>query len=505
MNNQIGVVDIFSGAGGLAEGFAALRDPSGLPFFKILFSVEKDEAAHRSSRLRNFLRKFPSEFPPEYYDFLNGIVTEEPDWPGLYPVEWKVACDETQCLNIGTPESDLIIQKRVDQIRHEWSDDTILIGGPPCQTYSNLTKQKHFDYFDNDRRQTLYEEYCKILTQLQPSIAVLENVKGMLSAEHYGERVFPNVVNSLMNAGGPDRYRLFSLDPYFQGMEWGVWLQSKDFLIEAEQYGVPQIRHRLFIVCIREDIAEKIPADLMPMLEKSERVATVHDVLGAMPKLRSRLKNETDDGLTWQQELLKAHELICRDMPEMDPELRAALDLALQSTRGDPLPYKNVQGKTDLPDTCPDVLRDWIVDRNLTQLLDNEAKPHNEDDRARALYAAAYGIAFGRSPLDYDFPSALAPDWKKWLSGNFKDSVRVQVRNQPAYTVTTEASSGASAWIHYDPAQCRTLTVRERPRGSRHSLTTTFFAEVAFSKVRRSGTLLRPISHIRLRVQSGRR
>ncbi len=102
MTDPVPVVDLFSGTGGLAEGFAALRDSSGHPRFSIVLSIEMDETAYRTLRLREFLRKFPSGFPPEYHDFLNGIVAREPDWATLYPHKWREACDETRCLKLGT-------------------------------------------------------------------------------------------------------------------------------------------------------------------------------------------------------------------------------------------------------------------------------------------------------------------------------------------------------------------------------------------------------------------
>ena len=96
------VVDLFSGPGGLAEGFSAFRSPKGRRRFRVALSIENDRDAHRTLRLRAFLRNFSTDFPSEYYDFLNGKVTEEPDWETLYPARWAAACDETRCLELGT-------------------------------------------------------------------------------------------------------------------------------------------------------------------------------------------------------------------------------------------------------------------------------------------------------------------------------------------------------------------------------------------------------------------
>lgn len=69
----IPVIDIFSGPGGLAEGFAGCRDEHQRSRYRVVLSVEKDPAAVRTLRLRAFLRTFPDfpgNLPTEYYDFL---------------------------------------------------------------------------------------------------------------------------------------------------------------------------------------------------------------------------------------------------------------------------------------------------------------------------------------------------------------------------------------------------------------------------------------------------
>ena len=62
-----GVVDLFAGPGGLAEGFSALERDGHRPF-RVRLSVEMEKAAHQTLLLRTFLREFPDGFPDEYYD-----------------------------------------------------------------------------------------------------------------------------------------------------------------------------------------------------------------------------------------------------------------------------------------------------------------------------------------------------------------------------------------------------------------------------------------------------
>ena len=136
MTDAVPVVDLFSGPGGLAEGFAALKDPLGRPRFNVVLSIEMEPTARRTLLLRGFLRKFPSGYPPAYYDFLNGVLAKEPDWASLYPREWQEACDETWCLKLGTSEASSFVRQRIAGIRAMHGDRTVLLGGPPCQSYS---------------------------------------------------------------------------------------------------------------------------------------------------------------------------------------------------------------------------------------------------------------------------------------------------------------------------------------------------------------------------------
>ena len=471
MTDPVPVVDLFSGPGGLAEGFATLQDPLGLPHFRVMLSIEMDPAAHRTLLLRAFLRKFPSRFPSEYYDYLNGVLAQEPDWSSLYPLQWEEASDETPCLELGTSKASSFVRQRIAKIRAAHGDRTVLLGGPPCQSYSVVGRARNVGNADydpaSDERQSLYLEYAKVLEQLQPAVAVMENVRGMLSAKHDDRPIFSDVMDTLAHAGGKDRYRLFSLAPADGSRSWGEGLSPKDFLVRAEEHGVPQTRHRVFVICVRRDIADTLRSDHLPTLDRSEAKVSVHDTIGAMPMLRSRLSWDDDDA-SWQQALIKAHKLAHRYMPVMtsgiEQKFRLSLDRALESTTGTALPHREAQGSTGFPNACPSALREWIYDPNLARLPNNETRAHIDEDLARYLYAAAYASAFDRSPKARDFPRALAAKHRSWDTGKFDDRFRVQLRDHPSTTITSHLSKDGHYFIHPDPGQCRSLTVREAAR-----------------------------------------
>ena len=468
MTRRVPVVDLFSGPGGLAEGFSACRESDDRRSYRVVLSIEKDRAAHRTLRLRAFLHKFPTAFPPEYYDFLNGVVKEEPDWAQLHPRFWTEACDETRHLALGTDDASVFLRERIERIRAEHGGRTVLVGGPPCQAYSVIGRSRNAGNTgynaDEDSRQSLYEEYVQVLGQLRPAVAVMENVRGMLSARQHGKPIFPKVLRSLQRAGGG--YRLFALASRSTGGLLHEEPESIDYIVHADEHGVPQTRQRVFVVCVRSDMADTLRGEL-PRLERRSAKVSVSDLIGAMPKLRSRLSRGDDSG-AWQAAVRAACKLIVANLPRMTEEeacrFRRAVASARTAAGGSAPLFRDARGDCVLPPDCPLDLGDWIRDDRIVALPNNETRSHMPADLARYLFAAAFAAAFGRSPRTSDFPKALAPEHANWGTGKFEDRYRVQLADRPSTTVTSHVAKDGHYFIHHDPAQCRSLTVREVAR-----------------------------------------
>jgi len=466
------VVDLFAGPGGLGEGFAECRSGSGAPRFRTVLSVENDRHAYETLRLRAFLRKFEDGFPDAYYRFINGH-SHEPNWEELAPAKWREATDETRCLELSDDEAVRgFLDERIEQIRSHWGDRTVLIGGPPCQAYSVVGRVRNHGkprYDPNkDDRNLLYREYIDVLSKLRPAVAVMENVKGLLSASLGDRRVFPLVLTSLRFPRNDTTYRTYALCPRSGNASLlDDHSDPADFVVRAEEHGIPQARHRVFVVCVRDDIAGALPDALLPRLDRQDGRVSVADVLGAMPKLRSRLSAGDSPG-AWRRAVLDAGREVGGIVPSAIPEencrYRSLVADALKVLRDAPPPASGAPGFVAIPETCPEDLRNWIFDERIEKLPNNETRGHMSTDLTRYFFAAAYAAACGRSPKTRDFPAALAAEHRNWSSGSFDDRFRVQVGGSPATTVTSHLAKDGHYFIHPDPAQVRSLTVREAAR-----------------------------------------
>jgi DNA (cytosine-5)-methyltransferase 1 len=458
------VVDLFAGPGGLAEGFSSVRDEEGNRVFEIALSVEKEASAFSTLRLRSFVRQF-KQIPADYYEYVAGTITRD-QLTGRHPSAWLAAKSETMMLELGTPESQAVIDPFLDHLRGEAGANTILIGGPPCQAYSLVGRARNkgkIGYIPaNDKRHFLYKEYIRIIERLKPVAFVMENVKGMLSARIDGESIFERVLSDLKAAGGaPDSYVLVPLVAGANGV-------NACHVIRSEDFGIPQKRHRVILVGLRADHAAKAlragmidGAALEPVLTQ----ATVKTVLGAMPRLRSGLSKSDDGAEQWRVAMVEAYRAAasaCRnDGTWLVPVACRLTECARLILAESGLPPRESR------ETAPishNVLGDWLCDAAMTSLPNHKSRGHMPGDLARYSFAAVFAELFKRSPKADEYPGDLAPDHRNWNSGKFADRFRVQCWNAPSSTVTSHISKDGHYFIHPDPTQCRSLTVREAAR-----------------------------------------
>ncbi|MDB2686637.1 DNA cytosine methyltransferase [Mariniblastus sp.] len=116
-----------------------------------------------------------------------------------YPLQAQIAADDAMCVELGNSEHqsriETALKSKVDKVR-----DWVLLGGPPCQAYSLVGRSRNrgiVDYkAEEDHRHFLYLEYLSVIANHLPSVFVMENVKGLLSATVKSERVFDKIVRA---------------------------------------------------------------------------------------------------------------------------------------------------------------------------------------------------------------------------------------------------------------------------------------------------------------------
>lgn len=200
------IVDVFSGVGGLSYGF------SKLPQFNIVAAneIQKDIAIA-------YIRNHPT------VKMINSDI------------------------------SDLSREILNENLQGMKAD--IIIGGPPCQSYSTLGKRKI------DARANLFIEYIRVLQILQPQAFVFENVVGILSMDH--GRFFDGVIEAFEKVGYTLKYKV----------------------LDAADFGVPQHRERVILVGFKGENTFVYPTATHGAGKRP--YVTLKDALHDLPELKS--------------------------------------------------------------------------------------------------------------------------------------------------------------------------------------------------------------------------
>lgn len=459
------VVDLFAGPGGLGEGFASLNDGNGKPRFKNDISIEANPYAHGTLLLRHFIRAFPDGFPEDYYLYLKGGIPLD-ELYAKHPLEYLHACDSALNITLGPVNHDVVRRKVEQKLKgvEKWA----LVGGPPCQAYSIVGRSRMMGNpeFSKDIRHFLYREYLRIIVDHAPPVFVMENVKGLLSAKIDGRNAIDLILKDLSKpkvalngtANGLE-YRLYSLS---EDEVPGAQSDPRLFLVKSEEYGVPQARHRMFIVGVRSDI------DAKPKRLKSHKPPTLKETIGNLPSIRSGISRGEDSFESWFEIVEGIDPVSVGEMLKVSTEMPSFFDsYSFDSwTVRAALPKQSLHypGPTGTQHPAFDHLHDPLLDT----LVGHESRAHMASDLKRYAFAASFSCVTGRSPKLADFPDSLLPRHKNVQLGRegkmFADRFRVQLPDQPSTTITSHISKDGHYFIHYDPVQARSLTVREAAR-----------------------------------------
>ena len=146
--------------------------------------------------------------------------------------------------------TELIIKNLVEIKSEDIPQCDIIIGGPPCQSWSLAGAMKGKE----DSRGQLFYEYVRVIKDKRPMVFVAENVKGIISKAHI--KSFNEIVDMFKEAGYTVTYKL----------------------VNAKNYGVPQDRERVFIVGVRNDL--KVSYEFPEPTNNESNYVTLESAIG---------------------------------------------------------------------------------------------------------------------------------------------------------------------------------------------------------------------------------
>lgn len=342
-------IDLFAGCGGLSEGFYKQG-------YNALLHLEIDEAACKtlSTRMRHY--KYSEE------EIKNAVMCDDITRDGLID------------------DMTARIKEPVD----------IIIGGPPCQAFSTVGRAQSPDGMNNDPRNYLFENYLEILNTFMPKLFIFENVKGLLTAKPKGVKIFDKIIEEMSKT-----YKIVS--------------NPNVILLNAANYGVPQIRERVILIGVRKDI------DLDPL-----------DVYNSIKKTHSV------DG---KKKYVTVREAIC-DLPKLQPGEGNNEVSFVTSADNDFI--NKIKSKDGV-------------------LYNHVARNHNDTDRERYRILSEHNWQL--KDLQEVRPDLVHHDPK-----HFGNRYTVQEYDKPGKTVVAHLYKDGNLFIHPDPEQGRTFTVREAAR-----------------------------------------
>ena len=195
-------------------------------------------------------------------------------------VSGAVEIDEWACKTLALNHSEtsvvhgdisLLTDKQILAVGHSCD---IIIGGPPCQGYS-VANNKAGDPIDP--RNSLFREFVRAVALIRPKAVLLENVPGLLKRKaKSGEFVIDIIVSELKSLGYFVEYRV----------------------LEAQSFGVPQIRPRLFVVGYMQKPRSAFPSathgpdgrahDLFRTVKPVQPYVTLWEAISDLPDVEAR-------------------------------------------------------------------------------------------------------------------------------------------------------------------------------------------------------------------------
>lgn len=116
----------------------------------------------------------------------------------------------------------------------------VVVGGPPCQGFSALNRGKV-----RAERNELWQEFIRVVVQLQPQVFVIENVDRFVRSVEFGD------LKARIGSGDLMNYRL--VPPPGSSQDESEVGQARRYLLNAADYGALQARRRAIVIGVRTD------------------------------------------------------------------------------------------------------------------------------------------------------------------------------------------------------------------------------------------------------------
>lgn len=224
MFTQPTLIDIFSGCGGVTQGFKNTG-------FQVLSAVEHDPIIATTYSVNH----------PNVVMYVKDVRDVDP-------------------------------QEMMERCNIQRGELTVLSVCAPCQPFSCQTRLSR-----EDDRTELVLQMIRFVDAIRPQYAIMENVPGLSKGDN--KKILDKLVNSLRIDLG---YKV-----------------TEPQIVDAVNYGVPQFRKRLFLLCSRESVSLKFPETTHAAPSEAKRTnkipwQTVKDAFINVPRLASGQRNRTD-------------------------------------------------------------------------------------------------------------------------------------------------------------------------------------------------------------------
>lgn len=255
-SNKLTYIEIFSGCNGLSEGFKLSKGYEGLAHVE--WEIPMVETSRKRLSDKWGYSKLEAKKRVIHFDVQK---TDE-----LIKGNWD---SDTKKLYEST-NHDLVIKSGIDGIIGNKKVD-LIIGGPPCTSYSIAGRAKNKVNSENDYRNFLFESFVKVVDHYQPKIFVFENVPGLLSSKPGGKLVTERIYEAFKEIG----YEIRKPN------------DMKKSIYNSKYFGVPQDRKRVIIFGTRVKSKvnlEELYSTLDKFIDK-ENIKTVRDAISDLPRL----------------------------------------------------------------------------------------------------------------------------------------------------------------------------------------------------------------------------